>query len=103
MDDEAASALASPCADEVVQIVREALSNVGRHAAATTCRVRLQRDREGRVILEIDDDGKGFDPTSPAEGMGLSNLRERAISLGGTLEIESSPTQGTTVQIMLTR
>ena len=102
INEQVASELASRGAD-IVQIVREALSNVGRHAAATTCRVRLQRDREGRVILEIDDDGKGFDPTSPAEGMGLSNLRERATSLGGTLEIESSPTQGTTVQIMLTR
>jgi signal transduction histidine kinase len=102
INEQVASELASRGAD-VVQIVREALSNVGRHAAATTCRVRLQRDREGRVILEIDDDGKGFDPTVPAEGMGLSNLRERAASLGGTLEIESSPSQGTTVRITLTR
>jgi signal transduction histidine kinase len=102
VNEEVASELASRGAD-IVQIVREALSNVGRHAEATTCRVRLQRDREGRVILEIDDDGSGFDPTAPAAGMGLSNLRERATSLGGTLEIESSPSQGTTVQITLTR
>ncbi len=102
INEQVASELASRGAD-IVQIVREALSNVGRHAEATTCRVRLQRDRDGRVILEIDDDGSGFDPTAPAEGMGLSNLRERATSLGGTLEIESSPSQGTTVQITLTR
>ena len=102
INEQVASELASRGAD-IVQIVREALSNVGRHAKATTCRVRLQRDREGRVVLEIDDDGSGFDPTAPAVGMGLSNLRERATSLGGTLEIESSPTQGTTVQITLTR
>jgi signal transduction histidine kinase len=102
INEQVASELASRGAD-IVQIVREALSNVGRHAAATTCRVRLQRDREGRVVLEIDDDGTGFDPTAPAEGMGLSNLRARATSLGGTLEIESSPSQGTTVQITLTR
>ena len=102
INEQVASELASRGAD-IVQIVREALSNVGRHAAAATCRVRLQRDREGRVILEIDDDGKGFDPTAPGEGMGLSNLRERAASLGGTLVIESSPSQGTTVQITLMR
>jgi signal transduction histidine kinase len=102
INEQVASELASRGAD-IVQIVREALSNVGRHAAATTCRVRLQRDREGRVVLEIDDDGRGFDPTTPAEGMGLSNLRARATSLGGTLEIESSPSEGTTVQITLTR
>ena len=102
INEQVASELASRGAD-IVQIVREALSNVGRHAEATTCRVRLQRDREGRVVLEIDDDGSGFDPTAPAVGMGLSNLRERATSLGGTLEVESSPSQGTTVRITLTR
>jgi signal transduction histidine kinase len=101
VNEQVASELASRGAD-IVQIVREALSNVGRHADATTCRVRLQRDREGRVFLEIDDDGSGFDPTTPAAGMGLSNLRERAGSLGGTLEIESSPSTGTTVLITLT-
>jgi signal transduction histidine kinase len=102
VNDQVASELASRGAD-IVQIVREALSNVGRHAGATTCRVRLQRNRDGLVILEIDDDGSGFDPTSPAAGMGLSNLRERATSLGGTLEIESSPSQGSTVRITLAR
>jgi two-component system, NarL family, sensor histidine kinase DevS len=102
VNEEVASELASRGAD-IVQIVREALSNVGRHAAATTCRVRLQRDREGRVFLEVDDDGTGFDAKVAAEGMGLSNLRERAATLGGALEIESSPSQGTTVLITLSR
>jgi signal transduction histidine kinase len=102
VNEQVASELASRGAD-IVQIVREALSNVGRHAGATTCRVRLQRNRDGRVILEIDDDGSGFDATTPAAGMGLSNLRERATSLGGTLQIESSPSQGSTVRVTLTR
>jgi signal transduction histidine kinase len=102
VNEQVASELASRGAD-IVQIVREALSNVGRHADATTCRVRLQRNRDGHVILEIDDDGSGFDATTPAAGMGLSNLRERATSLGGTLQIESSPSQGSTVRVTLTR
>ena len=59
VDGEAASALASR-AGEVVQLAREALSNVSRHAEATTCRVSLRRGAEG-IVLEIDDDGRGFD------------------------------------------
>jgi signal transduction histidine kinase len=98
VDADVASTLASRAPD-IVQIVREALSNVGRHAAATTCRVRLARDRDGRVLLEVDDDGGGFDPKGPSTGMGLANLHERAGSLGGTIEIDSSVGQGTTLRI----
>ena len=82
---------------EVVQIVREALSNVARHAHATTCSVSLRYEApEG--VLEIDDDGRGFDVDAPAgHGYGLGNLRERAAGLGGRLEITSTPGQGTTL------
>jgi signal transduction histidine kinase len=98
VDADVASRLASRAPD-IVQIVREALSNVGRHAAATTCRVRLARDRDEGVLLEIDDDGGGFDPKSPTTGMGLANLHERAGSLGGTIDIDSTAGQGTTLRI----
>src|SRR5437773_6781748 len=60
VDPEVASELSSRAAD-VVQLVREALSNVGRHGEATTCRVSLLRDGSSEAILEIDDDGRGFD------------------------------------------
>jgi signal transduction histidine kinase len=96
VDGEAASALASR-AGEVVQLAREALSNVSRHAEATTCRVSLRRGGEG-IVLEVDDDGRGFDVDTTTWGMGLRNLRERAESLGGRLEIESAPGDGTTVR-----
>src|SRR4029453_11895363 len=49
----------------VVQLAREALSNVSRHAEAATCRVSLYRGERGQV-LEVDDDGRGFDPASPS-------------------------------------
>ena len=49
-----------------MQLTREALSNVGRHAKATTCRVSLRRGADGLAVLEIDDDGVGFDPEVPA-------------------------------------
>jgi signal transduction histidine kinase len=96
VDGEAASALASR-AGEVVQLAREALSNVRRHARATTCRVSLRRGAAG-IVLEIDDDGRGFDVDTTSLGMGLRNLRERAESLGGRLEIESTAGDGTTVR-----
>ena len=99
VDGEAASALASR-AGEVVQLAREALSNVSRHAEATTCRVSLRRGAEG-IVLEIDDDGRGFDVGTSTPGMGLRNLRERVESLGGVLEVTSTPGEGTTVRATL--
>jgi signal transduction histidine kinase len=99
VDSEAASQLASRAGD-VVQLAREALSNVGRHGAATTCRVSLRRGDAG-LSLEIDDDGRGFDVDLTTWGMGLRNLRERVESLGGALEVESAPGEGTTVRATL--
>ena len=96
LDGEAASVLASRAGD-VVQLAREALSNVSRHAEATTCRVSLLRG-DGGLVLEIDDDGRGFDIETTTWGMGLRNLRERAESLGGMLQVESTPGEGTTVR-----
>jgi signal transduction histidine kinase len=98
VDPSAAAELASKAAD-IVQITREALSNVGRHADATTCRVSL-RFAGGRagVQLEIDDDGSGFDQDAPHTGMGLANLKSRLASLGGTLTIESTAGEGTIVR-----
>jgi signal transduction histidine kinase len=88
-------------AAQIVQVVREALSNVARHAQAATCRVTLVR-RDGHAVLEIDDDGRGFDPGhgSP-RGQGLRNMRERVEAMGGTFSIESSPANGTTVRVEL--
>ncbi|MDQ2674943.1 MAG: GAF domain-containing protein, partial [Chloroflexota bacterium] len=59
LDTTVASELSTKAAD-VVQLAREVLSNVGRHASAATCRVALYR-RDGGAVLEIDDDGQGFD------------------------------------------
>jgi two-component system, NarL family, sensor histidine kinase DevS len=96
VDGEVASLLASRAGD-VVQLVREALSNVSRHAEATTCRISF-RQGEGGVVLEIDDDGRGFDTDTTSWGMGLHNLRERAESLGGVLEVHSTLGEGSTVR-----
>jgi len=92
-------------AADVVQLAREALSNVSRHAEAATCRVSLYRDQDA-MVLEVDDDGRGFDPTATAgtgTGQGLRNLRERAEHLGGQAQIHSAPGQGTQVRVTLPR
>jgi signal transduction histidine kinase len=98
LEEDVAGALA-PLAQDVVQMAREALSNVGRHAKAATCRVSLRR-RDGRALLEVDDDGEGFDPAKITPGQGLANLRDRAAGIGGSAEIDSSPA-GTVVRISL--
>lgn len=99
LDESVASELSTE-AGEVVQLAREALSNIGRHSGAATCRVSL-RQRDGTAVLEIDDDGQGFDPATVRRGEGLSNLEQRAAALGGKASIESVPTQGTMVRIEL--
>lgn len=99
IDETVAAELASSAGD-VVQATREALSNIGRHAGATTCRVSLHRE-DGAAVLEVDDDGRGFDPANTRRGDGLTNLEQRAVDLGGKASIESAPTQGTTVRLVI--
>lgn len=88
-------------ADDVVQIVREALSNVGRHARARSCRLHLGlHGPEARLAIE--DDGVGFDSgQAGAGGHGLRNIADRVDRLGGRLEIESSPSAGTALRIAI--
>jgi signal transduction histidine kinase len=97
LDESVASEL-SGIANDVLQLAREALSNVGRHSGAATCRVRLVRN-DGGAVLEIDDDGTGFDLALVRRGDGLTNLEERAAAIGGIASIESSADRGTTVRI----
>ena len=96
--DSSLEARLSDASAHVTQIIREALSNVGRHANAETCRVSVRRE-SGVAVIEIDDDGRGFDVDASPGGMGLGNLAERASAIGGTLSIVSSPEQGTTVRV----
>ena len=87
---------------ELLQIVREALMNVVKHAGAHEARVLMRA--EGNLIqLCVEDDGCGFVPAHPsaAKGFGLTTMRERARSLGGVLWIYSSPGQGTQVAMCI--
>ena len=89
-------------ANTLLQITREALSNVVKHAAATQAQVRLAYGATG-VTLTVADDGCGFDPqaTWGAEHRGLRNLRTRTAEAGGTLGIQSAPGSGTTIRVFV--
>jgi len=82
-------------------IGREALANVVKHARAQTACVRVDA-RAKRLILEIADDGRGFDPAAAHNGhFGLESMRSRADELGADLHIISAPGRGTVVRVEL--
>jgi signal transduction histidine kinase len=74
---------------EIVQLTREALSNVARHANAKQSAVKLVPSGRG-AVLTVEDDGAGFDTRRDSVGNGLRNMRERAAGLGGELRITSN-------------
>ena len=75
------------------RIVQESLTNVGRHAQATTVRIRLAE--EGRdYVLTVIDDGRGIDPSADREGGGLLGMRERTELFGGRFEAVNLPGDG---------
>jgi signal transduction histidine kinase len=85
----------------ILRIVREAVTNAARHGRATRVRIELALDGETRLV-RVADDGDGFDPPSAARmsaGYGMISMAERARSLPGTLEIDSSVGQGCEVRI----
>jgi two-component system sensor histidine kinase DesK len=69
-------------------IVREALTNVIRHAAATRCSVAIRRERDDAILLTVEDDGQGS--AVLREGNGIAGMRARAASQGGTLDVDSA-------------
>jgi len=80
---------------------QEALRNVDKHAGASRVRVSLGRERGG-TVLEVEDDGAGFDPGQADEGhVGLTLLRDLAVEHGGTLSVDSSPGQGSRLRLSL--
>jgi len=87
---------------QMVRIIQESLTNVRKHARATTARIELHR-RDGRLQLTVSDDGIGFAQAGRSRSVfprfGLSTMRERAESIGGTFSVESSSGAGTTVKV----
>ena len=78
-------------------MLREALSNVARHAAATHVDVEVVVS-EGRMRVIVADDGRGLDGTMGTGGRGVANLKARAARRGGTFELSGGPDGGTTLR-----
>ncbi len=89
----------------VLRITQEALQNVRRHAAAGRVGIKTRVDSDGDWVLEIADDGRGFDPALAADGsrrsFGLRFMRERAELIGATVEVSSKPSAGTRVCVTI--
>ncbi|HEU4739770.1 MAG TPA: sensor histidine kinase [Solirubrobacterales bacterium] len=83
----------------VYRVAQEALNNAARHSEAQRVEVRLRRDTDGGVVLEVSDDGRGFAFDESQRGLGIGGMRERALLVGAELTIESRPGAGTTVRL----
>jgi len=90
--------------ENLLRIGREAITNVVKHAGATTVTLRLDYSRNGMAI-RIVDDGRGFSPEhcpGSSEGhFGLTGMRERAKRIGGELRLHSGPGKGTTIEVYI--
>jgi signal transduction histidine kinase len=95
------SALSLERKHALYRIAQEALHNIVKHAHASTVLLRL--DRQGdELVLEVRDDGRGFDPAGPFPGhLGLRSIQERVARLGGTCFIESAPAHGTYLRVCI--
>jgi signal transduction histidine kinase len=78
------------------RVAQEALTNVGRHAKATKVRLTLT-DLDDMLLLDVADDGVGFDADADTTGYGLVGMRHRLAGVGGALTVESAPGYGTTL------
>jgi signal transduction histidine kinase len=87
--------------EALYRIAQEALHNVVKHARANQARVRLELKGD-QACLSVEDDGEGFDDSSADEGqLGLTGMRARAVRLGGTVTIRSTPGAGTVVEALV--
>ena len=94
IDPEAEASLDRAAREAVFYVAADALGNVSRHARARHVVLAL-RHEDGAVVLEIRDDGVGFQTERAVGGLGLRNIRQRAFNAGARLELESRPGAGT--------
>ena len=94
LDEDACARLHSDQEMHIVQIVREILSNIARHAQASEVSIACSC-RDSQVNLVIEDDGVGFDPSVVKRGQGLTNMEKRAEELRGRLSIQPRDPRGT--------
>ena len=95
-----AAPIAADVRHSLLLAAKEALHNAVKHAAATEIKLSIALERQS-LRVQITDNGHGFDPAARAAGHGLSNMRERLNTLGGTCQIESASDEGTRVTFTL--
>jgi two-component system sensor histidine kinase UhpB len=86
----------------IYRVAQEGLTNVARHAQASSVAVEL-REVADAVVLTVADDGRGIGEHDLSSRQGIRGMRERALLVGATLSIESRPDAGTTVRLSLPR
>jgi two-component system, NarL family, sensor kinase len=106
LDLEAADGLSEVHRTVAFRVVQEAIANVVRHAEPAAVAISARADGD-RIVVEVDDDGRGFDPSAAArtriEGghLGLAAMSERAALVGGEVTIDSAPGRGTSLRLVL--
>jgi signal transduction histidine kinase len=86
---------------ELYRVAQEAMHNIVKHAHASRVVLRLART-DGEVVLEVQDDGVGFDTSASFPGhLGLHSMRERVANLGGAFEIDSEQGKGTYIRVCI--
>jgi signal transduction histidine kinase len=89
---------------QLIRVIQEALTNVRKHAQATSAQVKVASAADGGLMIVVEDNGRGFDPPVKLRGeggFGLQTMRERMELCGGSLRIESQPGRGTRVVAVL--
>jgi signal transduction histidine kinase len=92
--------LPSEMEDALYHIALEALNNIVKHAKSTTASIKFASEK-GNIVMQISDDGSGFDANQSHKGQGLRNMRERVQMLGGELVVDSKPGEGTRVTVQV--
>lgn len=102
MSEDVTGCLDSDCSTAIFRIVQESLTNASRHGRPSRVDVALAV-RDGHCHVSITDDGRGMDAARAGHGqrLGLMGMRERALMLGGVLDIESAPGRGTCVTVRI--
>ena len=87
----------------IYRIIQEQLNNILKHAQATSVVIELNKtkERDGQIVLQVKDDGRGFDPRVRRRGVGLSNIQSRAELYNGRVEIDSAPGKGCRLEVIL--
>jgi signal transduction histidine kinase len=97
---EPAPGLAPDRQEQLLRIVREAMTNAVRHGSANNVKVHFSNG--GTLRLRVEDDGIGFDPsTVTSRGFGLMVMQERAKAIGGRLAIDSTPLGGAQIEVVI--